>query len=96
MGAEEFFVKSAGKNARDAFNTAVEDAQYEYGHGGYTGTIAEKHGFVMVTVPSGHNIEDYAYKLVDEGAHQVSDKWGPAGCIDLDNGSYMFFGLASS
>jgi len=34
--------------ARAAFDGAVEDAKYEHGHGGYTGTIAEKQSFVMI------------------------------------------------
>lgn len=50
MGACDFETRSRGKTARDAFRVAVEDAQYESGHGGYTGTIAEKSGFVMIDV----------------------------------------------
>lgn len=45
MGAAEFFTVSLGKNPHQAFDKAVAAAQYEYGHGGYTGTIAEKSGF---------------------------------------------------
>lgn len=46
MGACNFYDQAWGKNAKEAFRNAVESSQYEYGHGGYTGTIAEKHSFV--------------------------------------------------
>lgn len=43
MGAANFETIGLGKDLRSAFNSAVESAQWEYGHGGYSGTIAEKH-----------------------------------------------------
>ena len=48
MGGCTFYNEVEGKTAKAAFTRAVEDAQYESGHGGYTGTIAEKHSFVMI------------------------------------------------
>jgi hypothetical protein len=45
MGASEFFTSASGKNVKEAFREATEDARYENGHGGYTGTIAEKHEY---------------------------------------------------
>jgi len=45
MGASTFSTRARGKTAEAAFRTAVEHAQHEYGHGGYTGTIAEKMRF---------------------------------------------------
>jgi hypothetical protein len=101
MGASTFMVTSKGKDAKTAFNKAVDEAAYECGHGGYTGTIAEKSSFVMIKVPSTTLPMDkklartYADKLIDEGDSRVDDKWGPAGCIDLGNGEYLFFGWAS-
>lgn len=53
MGAANFEVKSWGRDPRHAFNNAVEDARYEHGHGGYTGTIAEKMGYELVDLPEG-------------------------------------------
>ncbi|MCJ8332420.1 MAG: hypothetical protein HRT89_21215 [Lentisphaeria bacterium] len=95
MGAETFMTQANGKSAQDAFNAAVEDANYEHGHGGYTGTIAEKCNFT--TIPSTEeNSYDYAEKLIDEGDERIDDKWGPAGCIELGSDRYLFFGWASS
>lgn len=48
MGANTFCDVVAGDNVEQAFFKAVEAACYEYGHGGYTGTIAEKHEFVSM------------------------------------------------
>lgn len=51
MGASDFFdraKRSNYKNIKEAFNSIVEEARYEYGHGGYTGTIAEKSEFKNV------------------------------------------------
>ncbi len=45
MGAEEFFVQARGATPELAFSQAHEQAAYDYGHAGYTGTIAEKPGF---------------------------------------------------
>jgi hypothetical protein len=45
MGASQFIDLGKGKSIEDAFRKAVEDAKWEFGHGGYTGTIAEKTGY---------------------------------------------------
>ena len=106
MGAQEFNAMAEGKNASAAFNKAVSEGQDECGHGGYTGTIAEKHNFAMFTktpMPA-----DEALKLVEklrEGDDpQYNDKWGPACCVEVvyaeqKNPSvryFLFFGIASS
>lgn len=98
MGAYEFYTSASGETAEDAFAEAVSNAQNYYGSGGYTGTIAEKTEFVMVsqipmTVSDGQAM---ARKLIDESDPRIIDKWGPAGCIPLDSGDYLFFGQAPS
>ncbi len=52
MGATQFITESYGASAEAAFNDAVGNALHWHGHGGYTGTIAEKNSFVMVEVGS--------------------------------------------
>ena len=37
------------KSAREAYNKLVEEAEYEYGHDGYNGTISTSDGFKMIT-----------------------------------------------
>lgn len=48
-GAQDFWTVGVGKTADEAFHAAVEKAGYEHGHGGYTGSIAEKDGFILIT-----------------------------------------------
>jgi hypothetical protein len=98
MGACDFYSVSPGKSAQDAFNAAVKRAQYDHGHGGYSGTIAEKggDGFVMIKPEPGEAPQQCAQRLINDDDPRVSDKWGPAGCIDLGEGKFLFFGWASS
>jgi hypothetical protein len=95
MGGETFYTIDNGKNAQEAFNNAVNQALYDYGHAGYTGTIAEKNSFVVIDVPEGMEPRDYAHHLIDKSDPRIDDKWGDAGCFDLGNGEYFFFGWAS-
>ncbi len=99
MGACEFTTGAKGKTAKDAFNTAVQHAQYESGHGGYSGTIAEKHDFVMMgTAKTKKEAYAMADTFVGDGDPRIDDKWGPAGCIVVEDTPdyYVFFGWASS
>lgn len=96
MGAQTFATVAKGKTAQKAFDHARDEAAWEHGHGGYTGTIAEKSNFVMIPAVEGEKPMDTAERLIDEGDPRVDDKWGPAGCIDCGDGKYLFFGWASS
>lgn len=51
MGAADFSTYGLGRTPGDAFVEAVRRAQWEYGHGGYTGTIAEKGDFELFVLP---------------------------------------------
>jgi len=95
MGADTFITTARGSDARNAFIGAVREAQYESGHGGYTGTIAEKHDFTVIPLPEGRKPYEYAMELIDESDCRIDDKWGPAGCLKLEDGKYLFFGWAS-
>lgn len=98
MGAQPFQTIAEGKTADAAFDDAVSNALHYHGHGGYTGTIAEKSEFEMVSVvpmnPS--DAHSLASQLVNEGDPRIDDKHGPAGCIPLDTGEFLFFGWAAS
>lgn len=94
MGAASFMTKASGATAKEAFLNATADARHEYGHGGYTGSIAEKHSFQMLTVPAGKSPTEFAKEIVWDDEHWVSDKSGPAGCIALGGAEYLFVGQA--
>ena len=96
MGADTFIQKSSGKTAKEAFIEAQRQASYEHGHGGYTGSIAEKQSIVNIQLPKGKDAIDYAYELINNGDERIEDKWGPAGCIHIEGDNYLFFGWASS
>ena len=103
MGANTFVNSTSAKDAKTAFDSLVRQAQYEDGHGGYTGTIAEKRSFTMIPLPAGKEIKSYINELIAAGDRRIDDKWGPAGCIDAGpdpktpgNRIFVFFGWASS
>lgn len=149
MGACDFETRSWGKTAQEAFRKAVGDAQYEHGHGGYTGTIAEKDDFKDLTdiykasdiwrlfkeridkekakarlkdldewdrkrhldIAEHLGHEYWRFRAAKKGAAIdkawamaralmalgfADDKWGPAMCLRVKRGEYLFFGYASS
>lgn len=96
MGSEQFQTTSIGKTARIAFRNAVKQAQYDHGHSGYTGTIAEKEEFEEISVPEGVDVYDFVNKLFEERDSRIDDKCGPSGCVKVKAGEYYFFGWASS
>jgi hypothetical protein len=99
MGAEQFTAKAIGETSKLAFASAVKQAQYDFGHAGYTGSIAEKQTFVLIgSAPDAKSAESMAEDLLDANDERVTDKWGPAGCIKIENEpkTYLFFGWASS
>jgi len=95
MGQTVFTARGVGDTIAEAFNNAVEYARYQYGHAGYTGTIAEKTSFVIIPLPEGRSAESYAYELLDNSDERINDKWGPAGAIKSDENEWLFFGWAS-
>jgi hypothetical protein len=99
MGSQWFEVRiSDKKTAKAAFNEAVKEALYDYGHSGYTGSIAEKQKFIMLNDKplEPNEAKDLVRKIEDEGDDRIDDKWGPAGCIKLTTKEYIFIGWASS
>jgi len=111
MGGEYFENTYVGtESPSEAFHKLVTNEQWEHGHGGYTGTIAEKTGFKMLEKPIGQSIDSF----IDENIGR-NDKWGPAFCFELKDADlaifrvkrklapepkpgervYIFFGIAS-
>lgn len=112
MGAETFVNIQRGATAKAAFDDAVADAQHDYGHAGYTGTIAEMDDFFMVPLRGLHRtaeesvqqhhkrVEKLAYDLMDDeerlSRYGELSKWSPCACMDIGGGEFLFFGWASS
>ncbi|MEO3976682.1 hypothetical protein [Streptomyces sp. CAU 1734] len=98
MGAYEFITPGASGDVERAFFNAKADAVLESGRRQYTGTIAEKDGFVLVAdrPMSLAAAEEYATHLLNTDDERIRDKRGPAGAIPVDDGSWIFVGNASA
>jgi hypothetical protein len=100
MGACNFTTFRRGASLEAAFREARQDALYESGHGGYTGTIAEKSSVVLRRPQPMTRQQAIEFIEVDV---LENDKWGPAFALriaDNKNGQpyegYVFYGFASS
>lgn len=103
MGAEVFETSGDKPDIQEAFDVAQQDAFYWHGHGGYTGTIAEKQGAVIIEDKpmTFEDAKKLAWDLIDKYDERIDDKWGPAGAIrvidkDANFDGWYFFGWASS
>lgn len=104
MGACEFFNRGKGTSAREVFNILVEDSQDRSGHE-YSGEIGMKDRFVSKgTAATWDEAEEKAQEYLENYKDgSPSDKWGPAGCIEVEDPSrpkgerwFLFFGSAAS
>lgn len=98
MGACNFSVVGQGKTAKTAFKKARDEALHNFGHSGYTGTIAEKSTFLEVKLSPEVIADKTLFNAkIDEllDSDEFEDKWGPAGCVKIADGQYFFFGMAS-
>ena len=75
MGADVFDVLQEGSSAEDAFRQAVDQALWEYGHGGYTGTIAEKDGFLPFTLPENVTVDEVVDAMLVQGGDELLEGW---------------------
>lgn len=79
-GGCDFSVYINVKDAKEAFRVAVDEAQHEYGHRSYSGTIAEKRGFeIRKHEPM---TRQQANEFIDRDLNR-NDKWGPAFAVPV-------------
>lgn len=78
MGAHNFADYVEGIDVEQTYRQAVEDAEYEYGHSGYNGTISTTNGVevVQATPVTLEQAHELANRLLDR-----FEKRGPAGAI---------------
>lgn len=82
MGATTFEQVGKGKTVKLAFEAAREQALWEYGHRGYTGSLAEKDGYIVVVPPKGVTAEQVRiaiYRAHSEDGVNYPDRpdWAP-------------------
>ena len=73
MGGSEYRNFGKGKTAKAAFDKLVEKAQWENGHGGYSGTIAEKRSMVEFQRPKGMRAKTVVQAINDLGRIMYDD-----------------------
>lgn len=71
MGASFFRTTYRGKSLSDAYKNAVEDAEEEYGHDSYNGTISTTHNLFDKTKE---------YKAGNKSLNEYIDSWVEKGC----------------
>jgi hypothetical protein len=108
VSAAQFHVISEVADVGQAFAAEVAKAQFQYGHSGYTGTIAEKDGFEVFAKPAGYSVEEVIAALEEQRTSKLAellpadiwdayeDKWGSAIAMQDDDGRWHFFGYAAS
>ena len=67
----------------EEWKSIVADAEYDYGHSGYSGTFAEKPELEIV---------NEVFESQDDAARFVQDrddKWGPATAVRIPEGWYI-------
>ena len=103
MGADTFRATARAKSASEAFDMLYDQAKYDHGHAGYTGTIAEKPGFRIFEPPEGmtprefiHAIESDKIAYDEKVMELYDDKWAPAVCVQIEEDLWTFLGWASS
>jgi hypothetical protein len=97
MGAEQFGAFYEGDDLAKVHQDAVAKAQYDHGHSGYSGTLAEKPEVVLRTEKVFEFPED-AQAFADADLRKnPHDKWGPAWAVkvSIPKGFYIY-GYASS
>lgn len=83
MGAHSIATIGYGRNAKEAYNRAVEDALYEDGHDAYNGTISTTNGFRLDTIKGQKRITKKAIDKWVEQAEDRTEKWGQCLALEL-------------
>ena len=96
-----FYTVEKGPSANEAFFTAYKNALAEHKDElGFSGTIAEKDGYIIIEGPSDYDYEyslRKAQEIMQYGRKtEIHDPLGPAGCIHIGNNDFLFFGNAYS
>jgi hypothetical protein len=72
MGGCGFENVGKGRSASEVFNKLVEEARYESGHGGYSGTIAEKGDFTIIPQPSQDTLRATLAQQIEHAKRSVA------------------------
>lgn len=87
---KRFVERYRGENAGDAFRTGTRVSRSANGPG--SGSLCDKSGFSIVQIQGSIISDDeiWSHSLPSE----IFDAWGPAGCVELGGGNFLFFGYS--
>lgn len=94
MGAHNFHITSRGESPEEAYEKAVDDAYYEYGHDPYNGTISTTFDFKMVPRLPGESFDEWGHRVLD---HPGINKRESCACVaGEEENLWHFAGWAAS
>jgi hypothetical protein len=68
----------------------IQECLYDYGHAGYTGTMAECTGVTLLQQPSFQT-----YSSAEEWLEENTQKWGPALLVKVEDKGWVAGGCCS-
>jgi hypothetical protein len=77
MGSHDFHTSVYAKTADEAFKEAQQEAQYEYGHNPYNGTISTVMGFKMIPFEEDETPRDWHNRVIEDPR---IEKWEDCAC----------------
>lgn len=100
MGAQFDSAWVDADTMEEAFKIAHDQACYDHGHAGYSGSLAEKTSVVFIRDIEEHEVaeaEDKAEDVCFADEPPLEGKWGPAGAFRVkDTTRWLIFGWCSS
>jgi len=90
ISSRRFTERYRGPDPQLAFKIGSEVSRSANGSG--SGSLCDKSHFVIVHIPGGIIHDDDVWKF--SFPPEILDIWGPAGCVALGGGNYLFFGVS--
>ncbi len=89
---EDAELKMTDKELEDAAQGVFDQAAYDYGHAGYSGSFAEKDS-ITIHRDRVFDDEEAADRFIDK---MDSDKWGPADVVPIKGRGWYMAGWCSA
>jgi len=90
MGAEYQQIEMDHKPTQNELKDIIENAEYDYGHAGYTGSFAECPGFTFSKEKFG------SVKDAEDWLYENTQKWEDALIVETKTGQWVIGGVFSS
>ena len=88
---EDKGLKLSNKELEVEWIEIQEQRCYDYGHSGYTGTLAEK---IAMTIHRNKVFD--TNREAEEWIEENNDKWGNADCVSIEDEGWLIGGICSS